>query len=52
MSDSENILKMDLNPIKAQQMLRDIATHSERVFFTAHAEKRMTQRHITRTQMM
>ena len=51
MSDSENVLTMELNPATAGRLLAEIAHDSSRVLITHHAEERMTARHITRTQV-
>lgn len=48
----ENVLKMDLSPVSARRVLTELAADSSRVFFTAHAEERMRERIITRTQVL
>lgn len=47
-----NLLQMDLTAITAARVMADIASDSARVFFTRHAEQRMTERRITRTQVL
>lgn len=48
----DNVLLMNLSPPSAQQMLRQVASDSARVFFTDHAEQRMRERRINRTQVL
>lgn len=48
----ENVVKMDLSPAGARQLLAQLATDSSRVFFTDHAEDRMHERAITRAQVL
>lgn len=43
------IVQFPMNAARAREILREVAEDSARVFFTDHAEKRMAQRHITRT---
>lgn len=52
MSDRSNVLVMNLNVATAQQVLREVAEDSARVFFTDHAEERMQTRCITRVQVL
>ena len=52
MTGRGNVLVMNLDSSRAQQILREIAEDSGRVFFTNHAEQRMLARHITRTQVL
>jgi len=40
------------SPARAQKRLKNLAEDSSRVVFTKHAEKRMCQRKITRTQVL
>lgn len=42
---------LDLTPAKAKEQIGSIAKYSERIFFTRHAEERMHERKITRTQI-
>lgn len=51
MSDRDNVLQIDLTPATASQMLAEIADDSSRVMITYHAEERMEERGITRTQV-
>ncbi|MBA2591154.1 MAG: DUF4258 domain-containing protein [Pseudomonadota bacterium] len=46
------VVPIGLTPERAKRLVREIARDSGRVFFTHHAEVRMRQRHITRTQVM
>ena len=49
---AENVIQMNLSPARALQLIREISADSCKVFYTQHAEKRMNQRKITRTQVM
>ena len=48
----KNVLRMNLSPILAKQVIHQILADSGNVFFTVHAEQRMEERNITRTQVM
>ncbi|HEX6929696.1 MAG TPA: DUF4258 domain-containing protein [Gammaproteobacteria bacterium] len=48
----ENALQMDLSPPMAEKVIRKVARDSGRVFFTMHAETRMRERGINRTQVL
>jgi hypothetical protein len=51
--EAENVLLMDLSPVKAKQILNEIIEADDgRVFFTVHAERRMTERKISRKQIL
>lgn len=50
--NNNNVVTLDLDPVRALQIVREIAEDSARVFFTEHAEKRMKQRKISRTQVL
>lgn len=52
MVKESNILDFNITPARAKKLIKDIAADSSRVVFTAHAEKRMSQRKITRTQVL
>jgi hypothetical protein len=47
-----NVVPIGLSPIQGRQLVREVAQDSGRVFFTHHAERRMRERHITRTQVL
>jgi hypothetical protein len=47
-----NVVPIGLSPARAKQLVREIAKDSARVFFRPHAEARMRQRRITRTQVL
>jgi hypothetical protein len=47
-----NVVPIGLSPIRARQLVREIAKDSGRVVFTHHAEVKMRKRHITRTQVL
>lgn len=46
-----NIVALDLTLSNAKQLIVEIAKDSSRIFYTTHAEKRMKQRKITRSQV-
>ncbi|SDY38641.1 DUF4258 domain-containing protein [Nitrosomonas sp. Nm58] len=46
-----NIVALDLTCANAKQLIAEIAKDSARVFYTTHAEKRMKERKITRSQV-
>ena len=52
MKKKTNVLHFDLSPVNAKRILKEIAKESSRVFFTDHAEKRMKERKIIRTQVL
>lgn len=52
MDQKKNVVELDLSPEHARRILNQIVTQSERVFFTSHAEERMAERQITRTQIL
>lgn len=52
MVKESNILNFNITPVIAKKLIKDIAADSSKVVFTAHAEKRMSQRKITRTQVL
>lgn len=41
-----------MTPQAASRLIREAARESGRIYFTAHAEKRMRERQITRTQVI
>ncbi|MDD5394391.1 MAG: DUF4258 domain-containing protein [Thiothrix sp.] len=41
-----------MTPQQAKAILKDLASDGSRVFFTRHAEERMVEREITRTQVL
>lgn len=47
-----NVVHRDLDEATARTVVAEIAKDSANVFFTHHAEARMTQRGITRTQVL
>jgi hypothetical protein len=47
-----NVIDFNLTPVRARKLIKGIAEDSSRVIFTLHAEKRMCQRKITRTQVL
>jgi hypothetical protein len=47
-----NVVPIGLSPIQGTQLVREVAQDSGRVFFTHHAERKMRERHITRTQVL
>jgi len=48
----QNVLELDLTPTLAKQILKEIVEADDgRVFFRTHADERMAQRGITRTQV-
>ncbi len=47
-----SVAHLVLTPTNAQRILRRLAQDSKAVFFTAHASKRMTQRKVTRVQVL
>ena len=47
-----NVIDFNITPARAKKLLKEIAEDSSRVFFTRHAEKRMRERKITRTQVV
>ena len=47
-----NVLTLDLTPVIALKHIRQIACDSNRIIFDSHCEKRMKQRHISRTQVI
>lgn len=47
MADDDNVLRHELTPTFALQLIRRIAENSARVFMTRHATKRMAERQIT-----
>lgn len=49
---SGKILKLPLQKRQAQDILLQAAEHSERIIFTNHAEERMHQRGISRTDVI
>jgi len=49
----QNVLELDLTPILAKQILKEIVEADDgRVFFARHAEQRMVERGITRKQVL
>lgn len=46
-----NVTELNLTPESARPIISGIAKRSDRVFFTNHAEERMTERGITRSQV-
>lgn len=48
----ENVAQLDLNPVTAIPLIREVAGTSEKVFVLPHAEERMTERGISRTQVL
>lgn len=47
-----NVLELDLTPVLAKQILKEIIKADDgRVFFARHAEQRMVERRITRKQV-
>lgn len=52
MDQKKNVVELDLSPDHAKRILNQVAAQSERVFFTEHAEHRMRERRITRTQVI
>lgn len=52
MSKKTTVVEFDLSPTNAKRMLIETARDSGRIFFVDHAEKRMKQRNITRTQVI
>jgi len=51
--DFGNVLEMDLTPDLARRLLKEIAGADDgRVYFADHAEEKMTQRRITRMQVI
>lgn len=46
------VVPIGLSPVRARDLLRESAKDSARVFFTQHAEVRMRERGITRTQVL
>lgn len=49
---TENVTELNLTPQSACPIIKVIAAESDKVFFTIHAEERMEQRGITRTQVL
>jgi hypothetical protein len=49
---TDNVLKFDLSPQRARQLLQEIAADSAKVVFTAHAEQRLKQRRISKMQAL
>lgn len=47
-----NVLRMELGPRSARKIVGEIAEDSSKVFFTHHAESRMVERRITRSQVL
>lgn len=52
MAKESNVVDFNITPARAKNLLKEIAKDSSRVVFTLHAEKRMRQRKITRTQVL
>lgn len=48
----KKIRQLELTGTRALQIVREAAKDSARVFLTAHAQKRMSQRHITLVQVL
>lgn len=48
----KKVVKMRLTPQSARKVFNELARDSANVFFTTHAEKRMRQRKITRTEVL
>jgi len=51
-SKESNVVDFNITPDRARKLIKEIAEDSSRVIFTAHAEKRMRQRKISRIQVM
>ncbi len=47
----KNVIALDLTENKAKELITKLAKDSGKVFFTKHAEKRMKERKVTRTQV-
>lgn len=52
MAKAPNVIDFNITPARAKKLLKEISLNSARVFFTNHAEKRMRERKITRTQVL
>ena len=52
-TETKNVREMDLTADSARSILKEIVCADDgRVFFVRHAEEQMTQRHITRQQVL
>jgi len=49
---NNKIATLDLSPVKARQIVAEIAEDSSRIFFSDHAEEKAAKRRITRTQIL
>ena len=49
---AKKVVKFGLTPESARRQFNELARDSANVFFTTHAEKRMRQRNITRTEVL
>ncbi len=49
---SSNVLQLNLTIPSAKKLVRELAEDTCRVFFSKHAEQRMKERKITRTQII
>jgi len=52
LAKESNVVDFNITPARAQKLVKEIAEGSSRVIFTYHAEKRMCERKITRTQVL
>ena len=46
------VVPIGLSPVRARQLVREVAQDSARVFFTGHAQRKMRERRITQTQVL
>lgn len=49
---TSDVAHLDLNPVTIAPLIKEVAGTSEKVFVTRHAEKRMTEKGITRAQVI